>query len=60
MDPIEDMDTIPFAARFIKEHLDVDDYVFPAAALPEIQNIHGQGVSCSMLVLRVSADNAWT
>ena len=52
MDPIEDMDTIPFAARFIKEHLDVDDYVFPAAALPEIQIFTGRGcpARCSFCV----------
>lgn len=52
MDLIEDMDTIPFAARFIKEHLDIDDYVFPAAALPEIQIFTGRGcpARCSFCV----------
>lgn len=40
---IEDMDEIPFAASFIKRHLDVNDYVFPAAALPEIQIFTGRG-----------------
>lgn len=52
MAPIEDMDAIPFAARFIKEHLDVGDYVFPAAALPEIQIFTGRGcpARCSFCV----------
>ena len=42
-DYIEDLDEIPFAAEFIKEYLDVNDYVFPAAALPEIQIFTGRG-----------------
>ena len=52
MDPIEDMDAIPFAARFIKEHLDVDDYVFPAAALPEIQIFTGRGCPARFACIR--------
>ena len=40
---IEDLDSIPFAADFIKRHLDVTDYVFPAAAFPSIQIFTGRG-----------------
>lgn len=40
---IEDLDEIPFAAEFIKHHLDVNDYVFPAAEMPEIQIFTGRG-----------------
>lgn len=40
---IENLDEIPFASQFIKEYLDVDDYVFPASALPEIQIFTGRG-----------------
>ncbi len=40
---IENLDEIPFASEFIKEYLDVDDYVFPASALPEIQIFTGRG-----------------
>lgn len=42
-DFIEDLDEIPFASEFIREYLDVNDYVFPAAALPEIQIFTGRG-----------------
>lgn len=41
--PITDMDSVPFAAKFIKSHLDVNDYLFPAAAMPEIQIFTGRG-----------------
>ncbi len=40
---IENLDEIPFAAQFIEEYLDVNDYVFPASALPEIQIFTGRG-----------------
>ncbi len=40
---IENLDEIPFASEFIKEYLDVNDYVFPASALPEIQIFTGRG-----------------
>lgn len=40
---IEDLDEIPFAAQFIKEHLCVTDYVFAAAAFPSIQIFTGRG-----------------
>lgn len=40
---ITDLDNIPFAAEFIRNHLDIHDYVFPAAELPEIQIFTGRG-----------------
>ena len=40
---ITDLDNIPFAAEFIHNHLDIHDYVFPAAELPEIQIFTGRG-----------------
>ena len=40
---ITDLDTIPYAADFIKRHLAVTDYVFPAAAFPAIQIFTGRG-----------------
>lgn len=40
---IEDLDEIPYAAEFIKRHLCVTDYVFPAAAFPSIQLFTGRG-----------------
>lgn len=40
---IEDLDDIPFASEFIKRHLCVKDYVFPAAAFPAIQIFTGRG-----------------
>lgn len=40
---IEDLDNIPFASEFIKRHLEIDDYVFPAAHHPEIQIFTGRG-----------------
>lgn len=42
-DPIVDLDDIPMAAKFIKEHLDVYDYAFPAATYPAIQIFTGRG-----------------
>lgn len=40
---ITDLDNIPYAAEFIKRHLCVTDYVFPAAAFPAIQIFTGRG-----------------
>lgn len=40
---IYDLDNIPFASEFIKEYLDVRDYVFPAASFPAIQIFTGRG-----------------
>ena len=40
---IEDLDDIPFAAQFIKEHLDCRDYFFAASSYPEIQLFTGRG-----------------
>lgn len=40
---ITDLDDIPFAAKFIKEHLSERDYFFAAAAYPEIQIFTGRG-----------------
>lgn len=40
---ITDLDEIPFAAEFIKKHLDDRDYFFAAAAYPEIQIFTGRG-----------------
>lgn len=40
---ITELDEIPWAAEFIKEHLCVTDYVFPAAAFPSIQMFTGRG-----------------
>jgi hypothetical protein len=42
-EPLEELDQIPMAAKFIKEHLDVYDYVFPAATYPAIQIFTGRG-----------------
>ena len=43
MEPITDLDEIPFASSFIKRHLRPTDYVFPAAAFPSIQIFTGRG-----------------
>lgn len=43
---ITDLDSIPFAAEFIKNHLDERNYFFPAAAYPEIQIFTGRGCPC--------------
>lgn len=40
---IEDIDEIPFASRFIKEHLNYKDYFFGASFYPEIQIFTGRG-----------------
>ncbi len=40
---ITDMDDVPFAAEFIKKHLDVHDYFIPASQFPEIQIFTGRG-----------------
>jgi len=40
---IVDLDEIPFAAKFIKEHLDIYNYSFPAATFPSIQIFTGRG-----------------
>lgn len=40
---ITELDEIPFAAEFIKRHLDEKDYFFAAAAYPEIQIFTGRG-----------------
>lgn len=40
---ITDLDEIPFAAEFIKRHLNYRDYFFSAAAFPEIQIFTGRG-----------------
>lgn len=40
---IENIDEIPFAAKFIKEHLNYKDYFFAASAYPEIQLFTGRG-----------------
>lgn len=43
MDPITDLDNIPFAAKLIKKYLDPKDYFFAASAYPEIQIFTGRG-----------------
>jgi radical SAM superfamily enzyme YgiQ (UPF0313 family) len=43
---ITNVDEIPFAAKFIKEHLDIHDYFFSAAEYPEIQIFTGRGCPC--------------
>ncbi len=40
---ITDMDEVPFAAEFIKKHLDVKDYFIPVSLYPEIQIFTGRG-----------------
>lgn len=40
---ITDLDAIPFAAEFVKRHLDHHDYFFSASAYPEIQIFTGRG-----------------
>lgn len=40
---IVDLDEIPFAAEFIKKHLNERDYFFAASAYPEIQIFTGRG-----------------
>lgn len=43
MEPINDLDNIPFAAELIKEYLDPKDYFFAASAYPEVQIFTGRG-----------------
>lgn len=43
MEYITDMDSLPFAAEFIKNHLNERDYFFAASAYPEIQIFTGRG-----------------
>ena len=43
MEHIENIDEIPFASEFIKEHLNYKDYFFSAATYPEIQIFTGRG-----------------
>ncbi|SFG36600.1 B12-binding domain-containing radical SAM protein [Oribacterium sp. WCC10] len=45
-DYITDLDEIPMASKFIKEHLDYKDYFFAAAEYPEIQIFTGRGCPC--------------
>lgn len=40
---ITDMDEVPMAAAFIKQHLDVEDYFIPTSFYPEIQIFTGRG-----------------
>jgi len=40
---ITELDEIPFAADFIKHHLNYRDYFFSAAAYPEVQMFTGRG-----------------
>lgn len=43
MTPLKELDDIPYAATFIKEHLDVHDYFFAASTYPSIQIFTGRG-----------------
>ena len=43
MEYITDMDSLPFASEFIKNHLNEKDYFFAASAYPEIQIFTGRG-----------------
>lgn len=43
MPPMKDLDELPFAAAFIKEHLNPRDYFFAAATYPSIQLFTGRG-----------------
>ena len=43
MSYFEDMDELPYASEFIKEHLKTADYFFPAATWPSIQIFTGRG-----------------
>lgn len=40
---MKDIDDVPFAAEFIKKHLDVKNYFLPIATWPEIQIFTGRG-----------------
>lgn len=41
--PMKNLDELPYAAQFIKEHLDEKDYFFAAATYPSIQIFTGRG-----------------
>lgn len=43
MEYITNLDEIPFAAEFIKKHLNYKNYFFAAAAFPEVQLFAGRG-----------------
>ena len=43
MPPMKDLDDLPYAAQFIKAHLDEKDYFFAAATYPSIQIFTGRG-----------------
>lgn len=43
MPPLKNLDDLPYAAQFIKEHLDEKDYFFAAATYPSIQIFTGRG-----------------
>lgn len=43
MPPLKDLDELPYAAQFIREHLDVRDYFIAASAFPCIQIFTGRG-----------------
>lgn len=40
---MENLDELPYAAKFIKEYLNVEDYFFAASTYPEIQIFTGRG-----------------
>lgn len=40
---LTELDEIPFASKFIKEHLNIYNYSFPAATFPSIQIFTGRG-----------------
>lgn len=46
MPMMTDLDALPFAAEFIRRHLDVHDYFFAAATFPSIQIFTGRGCPC--------------
>ena len=43
MPPMKNLDDLPFASQFIKEHLNERDYFFAAATYPSIQIFTGRG-----------------
>lgn len=43
MPPLKELDELPFASQFIKEHLEEKDYFFAAATYPSIQIFTGRG-----------------
>ena len=43
MPPMKNLDDLPYAAQFIKEHLNERDYFFAAATYPSIQIFTGRG-----------------